>query len=103
MDAYLHRASYLIYNTKGVQPVTTDAEIDQTTAELNYEAAFAQLEDVLEKLERDDLPLEESLLLYEQGVALAAHCSILLDSAELRVQQWQANGTTTDFTGWQEG
>lgn len=79
-----------------------DAETDQLSG-LDYEAAFAQLEDVLERLERDDLPLEESLILYEQGVTLAAHCSALLDSAELRVQQWQVNGTTTDFTDWQEG
>jgi len=83
--------------------VTTDAETDQTTAGLDYEAAFAQLEAVLEKLESDDLPLEESLILYEQGVTLAARCATLLDSAELRVQQWQATGATTDFTGWQEG
>ncbi len=83
--------------------MTKDAETDQALPELDYEAAFAQLEEVLERLERDDLPLEESLILYEQGVTLSAHCSALLDSAELRVQQWQANGTTTDFTGWQEG
>jgi exodeoxyribonuclease VII small subunit len=83
--------------------VTTDTGTDQASSGLSYEAAFANLEDVLQKLERDDLPLEESLVLYEQGVALAAHCATLLDSAELRVQQWQVNGTTTDFTGWQEG
>ncbi len=83
--------------------MTTDAGTDQAITGLSYEAAFADLENVLQKLERDDLPLEESLVLYEQGVSLAAHCAALLDSAELRVQQWQANGTTTDFTGWQEG
>ena len=83
--------------------MTKDAETVQAISELDYEAAFAQLEDVLERLERDDLPLEESLILYEQGVTLSAHCSALLDSAELRVQQWQTNGTTTDLAGWQEG
>lgn len=70
---------------------------------LSYEAAFAQLEEVLAQLERDDLPLEQSLVLYEQGVVLAARCSTLLDAAELRVQQWQTDGATTEFTGWQEG
>lgn len=70
---------------------------------ITYESAFAQLETILQDLERDDLPLEASLSLYEQGIALVAHCTHLLDSAELRVRQWQNGGTTTAFDGWQEG
>lgn len=70
---------------------------------LTYEAAFAELETILQALESDDLPLEASLALYEQGIALVAHCTHLLDSAELRVRQWQSDGTITNFGGWQEG
>lgn len=89
--------------SKGARSVATDAGNAIDTKELSYEEAFAQLEQVLAQLERDDLPLEESLVLYEKGVALSTHCSTLLDGAELRVQQWQADDRVTDFTGWQEG
>lgn len=71
--------------------------------DLSYEEALAQLEIVLSTLERDDLPLETSLTLYERGVLLADRCTNLLDAAELRVRKWQADGQTTPFTDWQEG
>lgn len=69
---------------------------------LSYEDAFAQLEEILAQLETGDLPLEETLSLYERGAALAAHCSRLLDEAELRVRQWQPGDLTTPFDDWQE-
>lgn len=79
----------------------TPNELNET--ELSYEEAFAKLEKILESLEGEDLPLEESLLLYEQGVKLSERCTALLDAAELRVRQWQGDGTTTEIDGWQEG
>lgn len=85
------------------QPVLTEEAAPGQPAALTYEAAFAQLETILQALESDELPLEESLALYEQGVALLARCNGLLDAAELRVRQWQSNGVTTAFDGWQEG
>jgi exodeoxyribonuclease VII small subunit len=72
-------------------------------ADLSYEAAFAQLEAVLQALEAGDLALEESLTLYEQGLALAAHCGRLLDEAELRVGQWQPGHQLSPLDDWQEG
>lgn len=72
-------------------------------ASLTYEAAFAQLEEVLQALESGDLALEETLGLYERGLALTAHCSQLLDEAELRVRQWQPGHQTVAVEGWQEG
>ncbi len=69
---------------------------------LTYEEAFAQLEVILERLEGGDLPLEESLQLYEQGAALAQLCTTLLDNAELRVRQWQPGDATVEFDGWQD-
>lgn len=75
-----------------------ETSIDQ----LPYEVAFSQLEQLLSRLERDDLPLEDALTLYEQGAALAALCSKRLEEAELRVRQWQANGETKPFEQWQE-
>jgi exodeoxyribonuclease VII small subunit len=71
--------------------------------DLTYEAAFTQLEQILQTLEGGDLPLEQTLALYEQGVTLAAYCARKLDEAELRVSQWQPGHQTTPFTNWQEG
>jgi exodeoxyribonuclease VII small subunit len=55
--------------------------------ELPFETAFSQLEDVVQRLEGGELPLEEALALYERGMALAEHCQSLLNQAELRVTQ----------------
>jgi exodeoxyribonuclease VII small subunit len=52
-----------------------------------FEDAYRRLEAAVEQLSAGGLPLEESLRLFEQGMALANYCSTLLDRAELRVQQ----------------
>jgi exodeoxyribonuclease VII small subunit len=70
--------------------------------DLSYEEAFSRLEDVLAALESADLPLEQSLTLYEQGAALAALCARKLDEAELRVRQWQPGDQTIPFDNWQD-
>jgi len=56
-------------------------------AVLPFDKALDELRDVVTRLEHGNLPLEESIALYERGVALHDHCSKLLDSAELRVQR----------------
>jgi len=56
-------------------------------AELSFEEAWAELEGILERLERGELTLDESVALFERGRALAAHCQQLLDKAELRVRE----------------
>jgi exodeoxyribonuclease VII small subunit len=55
--------------------------------DLRFEEAFAELEEVVQRLEAGDLTLDQSMILFERGTALAAHCSAQLDTAELRVQQ----------------
>lgn len=55
--------------------------------ELTYEQAFEELQDIVARLEGGDLPLEESLQLFERGQALADRCSGLLEQAELRLRQ----------------
>ncbi len=63
----------------------------QSIEDLSFEQAFAELEESVRTLERGDLPLEESLALYERGQELSAHCAKLLDEAELKVQQIEAS------------
>jgi exodeoxyribonuclease VII small subunit len=59
----------------------------QPITDLTFEQAFAELEESVRTLERGDLPLEESLALYERGQELAAYCAKLLDEAELKITQ----------------
>ena len=59
----------------------------QPIDELTFEQAFAELEESVRALERGDLPLEESLALFERGQQLAAYCGKMLDNAELKIEQ----------------
>jgi exodeoxyribonuclease VII small subunit len=60
--------------------------------ELSFESAFEELETILTKLDSGDLPLDESVSLYERGRKLAARCQTLLDAAELRVSKLMDDG-----------
>ncbi len=52
----------------------------------DFEAAIAELEDIVKKLEGGDLPLEASLALYERGVQLSRFCHARLEDAERRIE-----------------
>lgn len=54
--------------------------------ERDFEAALKELEQIVEQLEAGDLPLEQSLELFEQGVRLSRDCQKRLDEAERRVE-----------------
>lgn len=56
-------------------------------AAMPFEKALAELETIVAKLERGDVPLEDSILAYERGEALKAHCDKLLAAAEARVEK----------------
>ncbi len=60
---------------------------------MTYEQAFAELEEIVRKLEAGGLTLEESLALFDRGQALAAHCNAQLDQAELAIKQLTPEGT----------
>jgi exodeoxyribonuclease VII small subunit len=51
-----------------------------------FEALYERLQAVTARLEVGDLPLDESIALYEQGVELARRCRALLASAEQRIE-----------------
>jgi exodeoxyribonuclease VII small subunit len=54
---------------------------------LSFELAMRQLEEIVTKLERGDVPLEESIAIYERGEALKKRCEALLLEAEERVER----------------
>ena len=51
-----------------------------------FEQALAELETLIARLERGDLPLDEALSIFERGVALTRHCQSALQSAQQRVE-----------------
>ena len=63
----------------------TDTPAD--IANLPFEAALAELEAIVDKLEKGAVPLEESIKIYERGEALKAHCDRLLKNAEMRIEK----------------
>ena len=56
-------------------------------ADLSFEDALAQLETIINELERGQVPLERSIEIYERGAALKAHCEQRLKAAQLRVEK----------------
>ncbi|MBE0439076.1 MAG: exodeoxyribonuclease VII small subunit [Gammaproteobacteria bacterium] len=67
---------------------------------LDYEAAVAELESLVERLEQGDISLEESLKLYESGVLLTRDCQEALQSAQQKVQmliQQSGQSNLVDF------
>ncbi|MEM7696521.1 MAG: exodeoxyribonuclease VII small subunit [Pseudomonadota bacterium] len=54
---------------------------------LSFEMAMEELETIVDKLERGDVPLEESITHYERGEALKARCEALLANAKMRVEK----------------
>ena len=54
---------------------------------LTFEAALAELEQIVQKLERGDVELEKSIEAYERGEALKRHCDALLRKAEEKVEK----------------
>jgi exodeoxyribonuclease VII small subunit len=62
----------------------------KAVAEMSFEEAMAELEKVVGQLERGDVPLEQSIVLYERGAELKKHCDARLKAAEEKVEQIRA-------------
>ncbi|MBI1187420.1 MAG: exodeoxyribonuclease VII small subunit [Alphaproteobacteria bacterium] len=56
-------------------------------ATLSYEQAVAELERIVQHLERGDVALEDSIRLYARGAALKTQCEAKLKDAQLKVEQ----------------
>jgi exodeoxyribonuclease VII small subunit len=79
--------------TPGAASVLSTSAPDAGAAErrrvaaLPFDRALAEFKAVVEKLETGNLPLEDSIGLFEQGVLLQTRCERLLNEAELRFQR----------------
>ena len=68
------------------KPAGMDGQAPDIAA-MSFEDALRALEDVVRKLETGEVPLEESIGLYERGEALRRHCQARLDSAQARIEK----------------
>jgi exodeoxyribonuclease VII small subunit len=73
---------------------------DTPVKKLSFEEAIAELEQVVTRLDSGDVPLDESIKLYERGAALKEHCETKLGEADAKVRQitLDAKGQPTGTT-----
>lgn len=64
----------------------------------SFESKLEALEDLVGKLEAEDVPLEEAISLYERGMAIHKECEKILSGARLRIEKLSAAPTPTDDT-----
>ena len=62
----------------------------------DFESALSELESIVKRLEDGNLPLEQSLELFERGVALSRYCHTRLEAAERRVEVLTERGDVTE-------
>ncbi|HEX8917005.1 MAG TPA: exodeoxyribonuclease VII small subunit [Chloroflexota bacterium] len=67
--------------------------------QLSYEAAFAELQTIIEALEGEQGSLDEATSLYERGQSLVKRCAELLDQAELKIKKLSGS----DLSSFEEG
>ena len=66
---------------------------ESTSAAASFEARLEELERIVKELEKGDLPLEQSLTLFESGMRLSTECKRELDEAESKVEMLIRRGS----------
>ena len=70
---------------------TNGADTPTPPEALGFESAMAELENLIQSVESNRLPLEETLAAYQRGQQLIARCNELLRDAEQRIQQFDGS------------
>ena len=68
-------------------PAKNDKQTAAPVEQLSFEAALKELENIVGRLEQGEVDLEDSIVLYERGQALKAHCEKKLKAAESRLEK----------------
>lgn len=63
-----------------------DKKINDNIEKMSYEEAVKRLEEIVGRLENEDIPLEESLSAFQEGITLSRHCRKKLAEIEYRVE-----------------
>ncbi len=58
---------------------------------LSFEEKMKKLEDIIQKLDSDEVQLEESLSLYKEGIKLSKECDEILKNAQLEIEELEGN------------
>jgi exodeoxyribonuclease VII small subunit len=74
-----------------VEQSSTVLNVNEDITAMNFELALKELEAIVDNLERGDVPLEQSITIYERGEALKNHCEKLLQAAEDKVEKIKLN------------
>lgn len=81
----------------GDNTVTNTSENASVPEVKGIEEAFAMLDQILAKMDEEDVTLEESFRCYEQGMKLIKYCNETIDAVEKKVQVLSAEGETDEF------
>lgn len=73
------------------------AAAGEAAAETSLEGRLRRLEEIMSRLEADEVALEEALELFEEGVRHVRAAEKILAETELKVEELLADGTTADF------
>lgn len=65
---------------------------------MSFEDALKELEAIVQRLERGDAPLEESINIYQRGAELKAHCDAKLKDAQMKVDKIVLSGNSPTGT-----
>jgi exodeoxyribonuclease VII small subunit len=68
-------------------PDSTPENTEDDIRNMSFEEALAALERIVDDLEKGDVPLDQSIRIYERGEALKKHCDALLKAAEDKVEK----------------
>ena len=71
--------------------------MDKKEKTYTLEENFARLENTMEQLEREDIPLEEAFQAYSEGMAILKQCSEQIDRVEKQVLKLSENGQLEEF------
>jgi exodeoxyribonuclease VII small subunit len=80
----------------------SDAHLARNSKPADFEQALAELESLVERLEKGDLPLEEALRTFERGVALTRHCQASLTAAQQKVEILLKRSGQSDVSPFEE-
>lgn len=65
--------------------------------ELTLAESFAKLDEIVQKLENEELSLEDSFTVYQQGMKLLKYCNSKIDTVEKKMMQLNENGELSEF------
>jgi exodeoxyribonuclease VII small subunit len=71
----------------GMDEGHTASAAQSTIEDMSFEEALSALEAIVQQLERGDVPLDQSITLYERGEKLRAACQKRLDAAQARIEK----------------